>query len=248
MPKTLEAHELADLIPPMSDETYTKLRDDIKENGLLEPIALYEGRILDGRHRYRVCQELGIDCPTKDYDGDDPARFVISLNVMRRHLSYTERAAIALAAVPHFREEAKKRQGERVDLTSGPTEPEVAVVVKRAIGQAAAAAGVSRVTVQRLQRVERDDPELHVKVMRGDVSIRKADDELRERQPKDGNAEAKQRMYAGIARLRACTAELQRFDALQAVAAATPPEPGGWINALDIVSRVRLSETVVDSR
>lgn len=42
-----ETHPLADLIPQMSAEEYEGLRDDIREHGLLEPVTLFEGKILD---------------------------------------------------------------------------------------------------------------------------------------------------------------------------------------------------------
>ena len=54
---TYPTHELARLLPPMTDEDYQRLRQDIKENGLREPITLYEGKVLDGMHRQRACKE-----------------------------------------------------------------------------------------------------------------------------------------------------------------------------------------------
>jgi hypothetical protein len=46
---TLEPHHLADLFPPMEGAEYAALREDIRVNGLFDPITLYQGRILDGR-------------------------------------------------------------------------------------------------------------------------------------------------------------------------------------------------------
>ena len=56
-----EIHELAALIPEMSADEFRGLCDDIRTNGLIEPIVLYEDRVLDGRHRYRACIETGIE-------------------------------------------------------------------------------------------------------------------------------------------------------------------------------------------
>jgi ParB-like chromosome segregation protein Spo0J len=49
-----EIHPLADVMPAMSESEYQDLLADIKANGLLEPITLYENKILDGRHRLRA--------------------------------------------------------------------------------------------------------------------------------------------------------------------------------------------------
>jgi len=59
-PTELELHPLASTTPRMTDVNYTALKTDIEENGQLEPITLYRGRILDGRHRWLILQELGV--------------------------------------------------------------------------------------------------------------------------------------------------------------------------------------------
>ncbi len=55
MTKRFEYHELASQFPLMSDLEYEALRQDIANNGLNEPLILFEGKILDGRNRYRAC-------------------------------------------------------------------------------------------------------------------------------------------------------------------------------------------------
>jgi len=46
---------------------------------------VYDEMILDGQNQLRVCLELGILCPTRDYEGDDPVGFVVSMNLLRQH-------------------------------------------------------------------------------------------------------------------------------------------------------------------
>ncbi len=43
---------LASIFSPMLDEDFNKLVDSIKENGLLEPVTVWRGEIIDGKHRY----------------------------------------------------------------------------------------------------------------------------------------------------------------------------------------------------
>ncbi len=51
-----EFHPVANLFPLMSGKAFDELVADIKNNGLREPILIdREGRILDGRNRYRAC-------------------------------------------------------------------------------------------------------------------------------------------------------------------------------------------------
>jgi ParB-like chromosome segregation protein Spo0J len=86
----LESHPLANRFPLIEGEEFDRLVDDIRDNGLREPIVLFEGKILDGRNRYRACIEAGVTPKTREFDPakDGPAEaFVISVNVLRRHLT-----------------------------------------------------------------------------------------------------------------------------------------------------------------
>src|ERR1700677_873101 len=51
----LEFHPLAHIFPMLDDDELKTLAEDIKDKGLTEPITLYEGKVLDGRNRYRAC-------------------------------------------------------------------------------------------------------------------------------------------------------------------------------------------------
>lgn len=87
----MEFHEIANLFPLMVGDEYRALVEDIRANGLLEPIALYEGKILDGRNRYNACIVLGIEPNYTTYDGPSAEAFVISKNLHRRHLTRDQR-------------------------------------------------------------------------------------------------------------------------------------------------------------
>jgi N6-adenosine-specific RNA methylase IME4 len=89
-----EAHEEAYIFPQIEGKEFDKLVDDIKANGLLNPIVLYQGKILDGRNRFNACLEAGIQPLFVQYDGDSPREYVISLNLTRRHLTESQRALV----------------------------------------------------------------------------------------------------------------------------------------------------------
>ena len=82
-----ENHPFADIFPPMAESELAELIEDIKAKGLQIPIVLYEGKILDGLNRYQACLKAGVKPKFSHYDGDDPIRYSLSLNAVRRHLS-----------------------------------------------------------------------------------------------------------------------------------------------------------------
>lgn len=96
-------HRLSELFPLMQGREFDELVADVKTNGLREPIWTYDGQILDGRNRWRACEAAQIaHRPMREYTGDDPVSFVVSLNLHRRHLSESQRSMVAdkLAALP----------------------------------------------------------------------------------------------------------------------------------------------------
>ena len=61
MTKLLEPHPFAEVFPTLDGEAFDALVKDIDARDQQEPIWVYEGKILDGRNRYRACQILGRD-------------------------------------------------------------------------------------------------------------------------------------------------------------------------------------------
>ena len=94
--ENIEFHEVANIFPMMSAEEFESLKSDIQSNGLLEPIWQYQGKIIDGRNRYRACLDVGVKPRFREWDGNGSLiAFVISLNLHRRHLTESQRGMIA---------------------------------------------------------------------------------------------------------------------------------------------------------
>jgi len=178
-------HRYADIFPMMNEDDFNRLMEDVRENGLQEPIWLYEGKILDGRNRYKACQELGIAPELRKYQGGDPLKFVMSLNLARRHLNSSQCAFVALEVERVLAEEAKERQIENgknnaLNLTqfqecrnqekipdSGDVKPE-----PQARDKAASIVGNTNARyVQDAKKIEREAPEVKELVMAGAVNM-----------------------------------------------------------------------------
>lgn len=169
MSNDLAFHTYSNLFPLITGDEFQGLLEDIDANGQCAPIVIYEGKILDGRNRYRVCKVLEIEPKLEQYVGDDALAYVLSLNLFRRQLTIGQRALIAA--------ELSSLRGSSaftVDLeNAGEAEVEAA---KLAIEEAARVLGISARSVSSACKVVRDGaPELLEAVKAGGVSISAAE-------------------------------------------------------------------------
>ena len=93
----LEFHPLANLFPLIEGAEFDDLVADIHANGQREEIILLDGKVLDGRNRYRACLAAGVSPRIANFSSDvhgEPLAFVISKNLKRRHLNESQRAMV----------------------------------------------------------------------------------------------------------------------------------------------------------
>lgn len=157
----LRVHPAAELFPMLPDEELEALAEDIKANGLVHPIVIWdaggEWLLLDGRNRKRASEIAGVNPATKPWHGKDPVAFIISANLHRRHLNPSQRSLIA-------DDLAKLRQGRQAKSQ----------ICDFATTQADAAKllHVSKRTVESARKVkERGTPELVEAVRSGEVAV-----------------------------------------------------------------------------
>ncbi len=92
----LAVHPVADLFPPMTEEEFRGLKEDIRQHGQREDIVVWCGQLIDGRHRLRACRELGIKPQIAELmEETDPVQYALSHNLHRRHLTTAQRAMVA---------------------------------------------------------------------------------------------------------------------------------------------------------
>ena len=129
-----EPHDASNLFPLMDEAELSELAEDIREHGLLEPIVLCKGRVLDGRNRLLACQRAGVAPETVEWSGgESPTSWVLSMNLKRRHLTTSQRAMIAARARRLFEAEARERQ--IAALRQGSADPPVAANLQQREGR-----------------------------------------------------------------------------------------------------------------
>jgi ParB-like chromosome segregation protein Spo0J len=182
-----EVHPAADLFPMMTGDELQALADDIRENGLRQPVVLDgEGRVLDGRNRLAACELVGVEPVFASVNGDDPVALVVSLNVKRRNMTAGQRAVSAAEAwdlVP------KRGQSTHV---SGRTHEHLAAMF-----------GVSAKYVQQARQLVEHAPDLARQAKAGLMSMATAAEELRTREAEEREREAEaERRRVKIERVR----------------------------------------------
>ena len=93
--KTMRIYPQAELFPMMSSEELAEFAEDIKANGLHQPIiTTHDDQLLDGLIRYTACRLAGVEPRFEKLNGQDPVDYLVSANLRRRHLTKSQQAMI----------------------------------------------------------------------------------------------------------------------------------------------------------
>jgi N6-adenosine-specific RNA methylase IME4 len=173
--RVMEFHEVANIFPLMIGDEFRALVEDIRQNGLIEPIWTYQGKIIDGRNRYRACIEAGVEPKYQEWSGEGLlVAFVVGLNLNRRHLTSSQKAVIAVEMLPFLEADAKERQGIRNDCTSVKKLTDVKQESQRATAEAAKLTGTNRQYVSDAKKLKKDAPEILERVKVGTINMQEA--------------------------------------------------------------------------
>ena len=194
-------HEACALFPEIPARELIELADDIKANGQREPIVMLPGDvILDGRNRMKACAIAASVPITRLWAGEcgSPARYAASVNMRRRSLTDSQRAAIGAELLPMFEAEAAERKkatqakpkaekpedspvSDSQSLTGGRVRPEPqAEPTRKAADDAADAVGVSSRQVERAKALKASDPAKFEEVKAGTKTVHAAAKEVKE--------------------------------------------------------------------
>lgn len=171
-------HPLARAIPQMSEKEFADLAKDVKANGVKLPITVMGGKVIDGRHRLAVAAALKIPVRIEEFGGseDDARHHIVSLNLVRRHLTMAQRGLIVQQI---FLPEAERRAKERLRAAGqehgrgmnslGPVDPRLNGAGKAIEEAAHMSMGLaSAKTLQRMEPV-RHAPKTQDRIRKGEI-------------------------------------------------------------------------------
>jgi hypothetical protein len=188
------------IFPEMRDEDYSKLKNDLKENGFdkKQPIYIYENQIIDGWNRQRACIELGIEPIYTKFEGSeiDVFKFIMRTN-KRRNLTSSQWAAIAVESEDIVKAIKKKVEDERREkqiknasnqylepsdnlLSEGSNEHETTAAT-----QIASLFNTNRTYVNEAASIKVNDPDLFQEIKNGKKNITKAKKERKSKEKKE---------------------------------------------------------------
>jgi len=175
-------HELSTVFMSFEDTNeFEGLVISVKKYGLFEPILMWKGWIVDGRHRHKACLKSEVE-PEYEYLPDDmPFNVVmdrvVAANLMRRHLTTGQRAMTAAAL-------ANMTQAD--NQWSAKTNSSELKSTKDSADQL----NVGTTAVKIAKAIKRHAPDLAEKVKKGEMTLNAADTERRKRKglPEKTNA------------------------------------------------------------
>jgi DNA-binding XRE family transcriptional regulator len=161
----LEYHEICKWLP-YKVETIGDIASDMLKNGYRpdRPIVLYEGQILDGRHRYEAAIKAAVEPDFVEFEGtfDAAVNYVTSENVARRHLSNAEKEFFYVQMANAVGVQSRGGNGNNQYQSGNVTN----VTIAPAQDQIADDLGVARETVNRWEKGRKEiisDPVLSEK-------------------------------------------------------------------------------------
>lgn len=168
----LKPHLLAERICEMDKAQFDSLKLSIKTMGrLTDPIDLFDGMILDGRHRYKACIELGIAPTFRQFKGSyaEAVEYVIAKNA-HRHMSEAQRVCAAEAfmddLVKHRRPGPKD---ERQNALGSGKSSEIAAL----------RFGVKARQVERVRAIRQVNTVIYEKILAGRANVNQAATQLK---------------------------------------------------------------------
>lgn len=164
-------------MPPLTAQEYKSLERSLRREGCRDAIVVEKGTnaILDGEHRYGICQRYGIpfEVVEKDFPNKTAAKiWMVDNQLARRNLTPYARSVLALELEPLLAEQARERQavGRRLKrpLNSAGCQSES----RETRDEVAKRAGVSHDTIARVKLIRDEGTEEEKsRLMRPDCTL-----------------------------------------------------------------------------
>jgi hypothetical protein len=93
--------EFQSLLPPLTESEFSKLEASILQHGVITPLDVWDGVLLDGHQRYAIAEKHSIPFKTVEMQFDDETEakiWIIETQLARKNLSTYEQAELLLKA------------------------------------------------------------------------------------------------------------------------------------------------------
>jgi hypothetical protein len=175
--------------PALSEDELQKLETLIIKDGIIyNPILIWNNVIIDGHNRYYIAKRHKIEFTTKEisFESDDDAIAWIKENaISQRNLNDYQRSKLVLELEDYYRAKAK----ENLKKTGGDKKSGSPILAKPIIESIdvretlAKKAGVSHGTIDKVKFIDNNAVQgIKEKLERGEISINKAFNEIKEPQ------------------------------------------------------------------
>ena len=153
--------EFQGLIPSLTEDEYQQLEANIIADGCRDALVTWNGILIDGHNRYRICQENDIPFATisKDFpDREAVIEWIIRNQFGRRNLTPFQRAELALKLKPVVEKKAEARKLSTLKQNVSDTQKSAERIETR--DELAAMTGISHDTLKRAEVIkEKGTPE-----------------------------------------------------------------------------------------
>ena len=188
--------EIASVFPPRTSKDEETLVMQLRTEGCRDDLITWNGIIIDGHTRYRICHEYSIPFSYREMSFPSKERaklWMIENQVARRNLTVFQRCMIALPFEQAYKEEAEERRREKISeyRKNGET-PQNSAVSKETRDMLADLVGTSHDTIDKVKYILKNgSDELKGEVSSGDISIHKAFTSLKPKKDSQEKAEEK---------------------------------------------------------
>ena len=161
--------KLARVMPPLQEPELGLLTASLLAEGCREPLVAWNGVIVDGHNRYRICRENQIPFTYVEMDFANQTEailWMIKTQIGRRNLSPFQKCEMVLPIETELKAEAKRRQGWRSDKHG---QKAVRIDTRDVLANMA---GVSHGTIEKAKFIlNTADDETLRRVRKGEISI-----------------------------------------------------------------------------
>ena len=220
--------DFSTLIPPLAEDEYSKLQESIKQEGCREPLSIWNGVIVDGHNRYKICCEYNIEFKTQEIEFEDEGEakiWIINNQLARRNLEPFQKTNLILKKKEIIAERAKENEKIRKGKQPGASLTNSSNLIDpiHTRKELAKEAGVSEDTVARVEFINKNAGEEAIeKLNKGESSINEVFTKL-----KKVEKEGKRRQEIEEQREKLEKGELDLPKGLYEIIVVDPPWPYG---------------------